>query len=383
MKNLFRLCAALTCCLCFFPGILFALELMQPVEASGKAAVDASDFKKSALQDAFRNAVQEAVGVQVKSDTLVKDSALIHDKIILKSDGYIKKYEILSESEINNEFVVKIKAWIGSGELNKDLFINGIDVSQVYDWIGKPRLMVIMQDLVDDKISSTPYTQNSVEGLFKSKGITIIDSQQLKNIQGRDVQLAVNDPQQAIALGNRLGAEIIIIGKSVSKLSRELDIAGFHHFFYTTQLDAKAYRTSNAEVLMSKIYAEDQTTDTSAMGKHDAAVRSVLSVIKQNSTDIVYQVVKNWFDGMTKSNMYQIIISGIKGSDLTTFISKLTKQPDVLQVQRRSFNRGVAEIDVEYNGIQSSLLESIESDRTIPLALVNEEPHRITFKREK
>jgi len=382
MTDLFK--ALVTALLLLLAVAATAQEQVEPAQVTGSAPVASAGYKKIALQDAFRYAVQSAIGAQVNSETVVKESALLKDRIIVKSDGYIRKYEILEESTSAGEYTVKIKAWVSATELNKDLFLNGINVDQVYDWAGKPRLMVLMTDLIDDKVSATPFIQNEMEGLFRSRGMTVIDRQQLGNIQQRDVQLAYSDPQKAVALGNRYGAEIVIVGKSVSKYSRELDVAGFRQYFYTTQLDAKAYRTSNAEVLMSQVYADGQDAgDTSAMGKHDAAVRSVQQVIGRNATDIVFRVVKSWYQGMTKANNYQVILSRIKGSELSLLVKQLAQGSGVVQVHRRSFNSGTAEIEIEFEGVQSALIELLEGNTVVPLALVNEEPFRFSMEKEK
>src|SRR6185369_6146501 len=153
---------------------------------------------------------------------------------------------------------------------------------------------------------------------------------------------------------------------------------------YSTQVDVKAYRTSTAEILMSRSYTEAPgEADTSAMGKNDAAVRSIQSMVKGNTKDIVYQIVKNWYEGMSKAKSYQVILTGIKNSELSAFITTLTSMPDVVNVIKRSYNRGTAEIDIEYNGLQSTLTEAMENYPKTPLILVSEEPYRISLEVRK
>ena len=151
---------------------------MEEVVVTGTASVSAGDYKKEALKNAMHNAVEKAVGVQVKSDTLVKDFQLVNDRILAHADGYVKKWEVQNESETSSAYQVTIKAWVGKGTLNKDLFMNGIDVSLIYDWIGKPRVMVVVPDIVDGKEAPTTFAQTEIESLFKSKGITVLSSDQ-------------------------------------------------------------------------------------------------------------------------------------------------------------------------------------------------------------
>jgi hypothetical protein len=69
--------------------------------------------------------------------------------------------------------------------------------------------------------------------------------------------------------------------------------------------------------------------------------------------------------------------------DVTALINSLAEVPDVVNVFKRSYNRGLAEIEVEYNGLQEKLSAAIEGNVTLPLVLTNEEPYRISFERKK
>jgi hypothetical protein len=360
------------------------LKDIEKVTVVGRVDGSQTDPKGAALKEAFRVAVEQAVGFQVKSETMVQNAQLISDRILVKSEGYVKKWQQIREGRDGAHYFIEIEALVHRGLLNKDLFLNGIDVQQVYDWIGKPRLLVLINDNIDGKGSLTGFARAEVESLFKAKGVMVLSHEQLKNIQQRDVQLAFDRPDKAAALGKRFGAEIVIVGTCLSQFSRELDIAGFKQVFYSAQLDAKAYRTSNAEILMAKVYTETPgENDTSAMGKKDAAVRAIQNIVRISAKDIVYQVVKHWSDGLSKASTYQFIISGVKGSEATALEKYIAKLPDVLNVFRRSYNRGTAEIEVECNAPQSTLVEALENNKGVALTLVSEEPFRISFEKAK
>jgi hypothetical protein len=355
------------------------------VIATGQAPVENPNHKQMALRAAFKAAVEQVIGVQVKSETLVRDAQLINDKILARSEGFVKKWKSLREWTESGLFTIEISAQIHQGELNKTLFLNGIDVESVYDWIGRPRVLVAVSEETDGRESATTFAQTEIEGLFQAKNISVVHAPQLKAINTRDVKLAFDRPDAALALGNRLGAEIVIVGKSVSSHSRDLDIAGYKQIFYSTVLEVKAYRSSNAELLMSAYYAErpGEETDTSALSKNDAAFRSIRSLVRANSQDVVYRVVKKWFEGISRGSNIQIVIAGVKGSELSAFEKYIASLPDVVSVHRRSYNRGTGELDVEFTGQQSDLVSAVEGKATLSLSLVSDEPHRITFEKEK
>lgn len=355
------------------------------VIAIGQAPAENPNHKQQALRAAFSAAVEQSIGVQVKSETLVQESQLIKDRILTRSEGLVKEWKSLREWNEAGLFSIEISAQVHPGELNKALFLNGIDVQNVYDWIGRPRILVAVVEDVDGKGVAASQAQSELESLFREKGITVVHGGQLEKIKSRDVKLAFDRPEKALSLGNRLGAEIVIVGKSISKAGRVLEIGGFKQYFYSTVLEVKAYRTSNAELLMSSYYTEKpgEESDTSALSKHDASLRSIRSLVQANSKDVVFRVVKNWFDGMSKGSNIQVVISGVKGSELSELEKHIASLPDVASVHRRSFNRGTGELDVEYSGQQSALVTSLEEDAGLKLNLVSEEPNRISYEKER
>ncbi len=363
------------------PAPAWATDDLAEVTATGKALLSLPDHKKDALRDAMQNAVQKAVGVQVKSDALVQNFQLIHDRILFKSEGYVKQWRVVREQPEGDSYVVELAASIGKGELNKDLYLNGIDVELIYDWIGKPRIVVLLPDYVDGKKALTAFAQSEVETLFRAKGIMVLSDEQVKSIQQRDAALAFDNPKKAVALAQRFGAEIVIVGKCISAFSREIAFDSFKAVFYSSVLQVKAYNTSNAQILMSATYTEAGETDTSALGRTDASTRSIQNVVRSNAKDIVFQVVKHWTEGVNKPKLYQVIVSGVRHEDLSALEQFLSTMPEVVKVYRRSFNQKVAELELEFKGLQSSLVHGIEKNNALPLRLVGDEPLRISFEK--
>lgn len=55
----------------------------------------AGDNKDAAIKDAFRNAVEQVVGVYVNSNTVVSNSQVEFDKIYANSEGYVNDFKVL------------------------------------------------------------------------------------------------------------------------------------------------------------------------------------------------------------------------------------------------------------------------------------------------
>ncbi len=70
--------------------------------------------RKVAIDDALKQAVEQARGVMVKAETLVKDFTTVRDEILSQSRGFVKRYEILQEKTMEKDKIyrVEIQAYV-------------------------------------------------------------------------------------------------------------------------------------------------------------------------------------------------------------------------------------------------------------------------------
>lgn len=93
------------------------------VTATGKVEIigkSKDEVRNKALYDAFRNAVEKGLGVLVKSQTEVKDAALVKDEILSKSEGYVIDHEIIKEGIEEDFYVIIIKAQVAVDKIDAD-----------------------------------------------------------------------------------------------------------------------------------------------------------------------------------------------------------------------------------------------------------------------
>lgn len=88
-------------------SMLCAVDVTEEVIATG-FGMD----KKQALDNAFRDAVKQSVGVVIDSETMLANDEIIKDQILTASNGFITKYDIVKESVDNGLTQVTIKATV-------------------------------------------------------------------------------------------------------------------------------------------------------------------------------------------------------------------------------------------------------------------------------
>lgn len=78
--------------------------------------------RAEALKDAYRDAIERAVGMYVDAKQAMENEELVEDKILTQSNAYIEKYEVVKEKEKPNGLVeIQIDAEVKKSALTKKL----------------------------------------------------------------------------------------------------------------------------------------------------------------------------------------------------------------------------------------------------------------------
>lgn len=346
--------------------------------AIGSANLTSSSAKKEALHSALRIAVEQAVGIQISSETIVDNASVLKDKIYTHAEGFVEKWEILNETREDQTLILEVKAWVKEGRLNKALFLNGIDVRKMYEWVGHPRIVIIVRDYIDGKAAKINISQSELEEIFKSKGLTVLNANQIKNINKRDIAFLFKDPKKAKTMGASLGAEIVVTGKCMSNFSRKIQIGKFTQHFYSAFLQIQAYNTSTGEILLSSNY-KNERKDLSALGPYDAATNAISNCIDSAKSDILFKIVSTWYDSFSKPRSYQLFIQNINYEKLQALEIQLYSLNNFRDLQIRRFEQNLAEIEIRYEGIKSSFVNDLLNIE-IPLMITRESQNRIFLK---
>ncbi|WP_224246069.1 flagellar assembly protein T N-terminal domain-containing protein [Hyalangium gracile] len=146
-------------------------------EATGEAAI-VDNNRDKAFQDAknaaLREAVEQVVGVLVSSTTLTANNQLISDRILSRSDGYVRKYDVLEKQEDKGVVRVKVRAQVGTAQLDRDLQA----VRALIDRLAGGRLLIVLQEQSagpDKVITQTNVLSQILAETFQKDGWRIID----------------------------------------------------------------------------------------------------------------------------------------------------------------------------------------------------------------
>ncbi|MCB0296773.1 MAG: hypothetical protein KDG51_16390, partial [Calditrichaeota bacterium] len=326
----------------------------QEVIAKGLGAIIAGDEAKAsddALASALRNAVEQVVGTMIQSNTLVENYQLVEDRIYNRTQGYVKSYQKIGESNRGNNVVeVTIRAVVKKSNLESDLAAIGLLMGQK----NKPRMMV----LIDEKNMGTHYGYYNVDmnttateftNKFIEKGFSFVDQNVVANKLRKEAVLAAiqGDAAAAQSIAQESGAEVLIIGTAISKPAsggaKVVRDAGLVSCQATMNLRAVRADDGNIIAVVSKqgaaVHIDQMTGGTQALQKAAGMA----------AEELMAKILKAWQKDVYSSASIQMRVMNIPGfNDLLKFKNMLQSYVRGVQnIYQRDFSGGTALLELE------------------------------------
>ncbi len=359
------------------------------VIAKGMGAIIDGDEAKAAddaLANALRNALEQVVGTMVSSDVLVQNYQVVEDRIYSRTEGYIKTYQIVSQSKRGgNVMETTIRAVVKTSNLKSDIDAIGLLIARK----NKPRLMV----LIDERNMHNYYyayysdlntSENQITSKFLDKGFTFVDRDvAMKRLQRDAIMAAVEgDPAKAKLIAQKAGAEVLITGKAISKAASGgpgiLRNSGMVSCQATINL--KAIRADDGTVIaaVSKqaaaVHIDNVTGGTQALQKAAAMA----------ADELIDKILQRWSGEAYSVNQIQITILEIPGfSDLVKFKNMIKqKVRGVQNIYQRDFVGNSAVLDIDVKGNANQVAEELAAKNFAPyqVEVVNVSQNTVSVK---
>ncbi len=343
------------------------------VQARGIAAVTRGNTAiagDNALNDALRKAVEQAVGMMVSAETLVENYQVLSDSIYTKSRGYVQNYRVIDEGPLGGGmYQVTVEAVVTIGDLKDDLDALGL----LHKQSGKPRVLFMIAEQnvgqryyvfwwwgkseyageeVDLSIAETTLKEE-----FANNGFNVVD---ISAVTGRlDISKAFRmadlTDDGARSIGRQFGAEVVIKGKSIAKEGPRT--RGSSVGSYLADMTATAIRVDNGQVIASGRGHGVSRHISGITGGTEAIERAA----KELAGKMIDQIVTKWSGEVGGGGIIQVTVRGIGDfKELVRFKEAIkTQVRGVQSVYQRSFEGGVAVLDVEMKGTGQTLADEI------------------------
>ncbi len=183
--------------------------------ASGHAAVaeGLGVSRADALNNAFRQVVEETAGTFIEAETVVENGELIKDQIVAHARGYVTSYTILGEKkESDGTYYIKIDATVDNGLINQH--VEALEILMAMT--GHPKVIVFGLDddmhSISTVIDEFSPLKKSITQVFHEKfRFDVVDWAVLRK-KYPDVGGKL-DKKESISFARRVGADLAVMVK--------------------------------------------------------------------------------------------------------------------------------------------------------------------------
>lgn len=134
--------------------------------------------REDALQDALRNAVGQAMGVFISSQTQVENFMVLSDAISSKTEGYISSYKIIKETPMRDRFEILVEAVVSLSPLKAD-------VNMLAKTIGGIRFLVMYdpRKMKEEDVEIFNFAVERINEALSNRKYRYIESQRFYQLQ--------------------------------------------------------------------------------------------------------------------------------------------------------------------------------------------------------
>ncbi|MFO8047540.1 MAG: flagellar assembly protein T N-terminal domain-containing protein [Desulfosudaceae bacterium] len=358
-------------CLCL--NLALANDETTITTAEGMAAIrdgNQAGARDSAVNDALRKAVEQAVGTMISSRTVSENYTVLSDRVYSKTDGYVKNYEVISEQPGEQLYEVTVRAEVARAEIKDDLSALGLLMSQK----NMPRVMIMVaeqnigqqyyvywwhgrgHDIMADGTDLT-VIENVLMRELGNKGFNLVDrsvmSGQLRVPQAYKVESLSNSAVKEI--GNMYGAEVVIYGKGAAKMRGS--VMGSSMQSSMANVSLRAVRTDNGQVIAS------DTASAAAVHPDEATAgtKALTQATEQIADNLLEQIMYRWSGEVAGGGLVQVTVTGDVTYDNLLRLKDSMRNAirGVKQIYQRDFNETEASLEVEYTGPAQNLADGI------------------------
>lgn len=274
--------------------------------------------RADALQDALRNAVSQAAGVVLSSNTTVENFMVISDAIATNTKGYIKSYTILNEKTIAEGYEVSVKALVTTLAMKADFAL-------LAKGVGGVRFMAIydVRNVQEKDKANYDYVLDQMNTYFAAKKYRYIERTRFLQLQKEALMLMEDRDTSGVSYAQQLAlladAQFIIMVKNI-------DLDSKSENFETR----KSYKLNIQTVVYDNCTSEglgNQTLESNYLeeAENNTAIKNgITSAVKNNMDDLI-ETFSAYIGGWINNGIpYELRFYGVGGfRDLRDLRTKL------------------------------------------------------------
>ncbi len=297
--------------------------------------------KDAAKTDALRRALEQGGKQEISSYSQVENFELIRDTIYSKAEGIVSDYKILQEGPgAGGIFFCKIQA-----KVNKTAIASSWgEVQNVLDQIGRPGVMVMIAEYIDDVPDDSSILESKIEERLLKSGFDVYSGAQVREIGRREsADAAIEDniaKMQAIA--KDFETQIFIIGSAHANAAGVEDLYGVKTAMYNGDAVVKMFYTDTGRLLASESLPNWRGGARGHFTANKQAGKMALSHAGAAIIEKVYATcMGQWATQISAGGEIQLEIEGLKVPEAIKIKKRLAAVEGIDKVHYK-FTKGIA-----------------------------------------
>lgn len=327
----------------------------QTVVTTGEASLSlGARAREEAIAQAARLAVEQAVGVYVVSETLVENMALVNDRILTQSSGFVSGYKVLSESKSDGILSVKIEAIVGVEPLVDQLAKLGL----LRDWTVAVVLVSNGQARASNEAAKTVLNQ-----LIIDKGFKVADERALVSLNNPAImkQIQAGNYLAALPVLRDNGVDVLVVGTTLTRPTADGVIesyGGIKTVMTQGRIDARVIRVDTGEMLASKSFQ----AVAGGSGQEMAEAKAIAQAAKNAGDFFTIEIAKL---PAATSQRLQLNVRGLSFNRERTFRAALQQIAGIKKVQRKIYRNKAAQYEIEFAGKAEQLADALADAKSL------------------
>ncbi len=327
-----------------------------------------------AIVDGLRGCVEQALVSLVDPELILNNYPLIAAEVLDRAEGYVRRYRIFHEEAVTDEHIyrVAVQASVAQNLLKSDLQAMGLYV----ELRGKPKVMVLVAEVAADGASPPPGNSSRrtfVEHL-RTRGFPVVEDPETD--KSASSQALAGNAQAAAALGQKAGAQVVLLGKTV--LRRIIPVAGESRPSYQATISVRAVDAQEARIVA--VGSESAVALPGEAAEPAGVIREAASKVAAFMAD---QLLIQWKVEETETQTIAVAAEKVSVADLAQLKAGFRGGVSGVRrlVQRRYSAEG-ALVEVDYTGDAAQLAEAISQTRfgLLTVQVVGVGPQRIDLQ---
>ena len=366
-------------CIACLVGLLTALPALgqQTPAGPGTAASDepktvtvtAEGYNRDdAVKRALRMALEQGAGVQIAAYSQVENYMLLRDTIYSRAAGIVSDYRVLEEKPgPGGTAIVTIEATVRPDAVAATWG----EVQNVLDQIGRPRIMVWIDEHIDGDLQKDSIDAARIEELFTKAGFDLVARNAVDDIRHRAAAEARQEANAAklAQLAKDMGAHIFIRGSANANRAGIENLYNIPAAFYNCDVQARVYYADTGKLIASESLPQTRAGVRSRKEFSPQAARSALVKATFPETDnpalrpplanrIYEAVMEQWSTQITAGGEIELEVQGL---DFKGYVGLKKALADVSNVKRvdGDFTKGIATFRIRADLAADTLAEQL------------------------